>query len=159
FVTNYNSVITAIDADVKYDAQTNTAGVLLGDTSIVGIQDQLRNLVTGVVAGANPKLNNLSARGITSDDTGQLQINSSQLTRVLPGQVSGVTLADVRRLFATAGTSTNPGVTFVNATNATKPSATAYGVDITQAALQATVTADTTPSLSIASGNNTFTLT
>jgi flagellar hook-associated protein 2 len=159
FVTNYNSVITTIDADVKYDAQTNTAGVLLGDTSIVGIQDQLRNLVTGVVAGANPKLNNLSALGITSDDTGQLQINSSQLNKVLSGQVSGVTLADVRRLFAPAGTSTNPGVTFVNATNATKPSATAYGVDITQAALQATLTADTTPSLSITSGNNTFTLT
>jgi flagellar hook-associated protein 2 len=77
---------------------------------------------------------------------------------VLSGQVSGVTLADVRRLFAPSGQSTNPGVIFVNATSATRSSASPYGVDITQAARQATLIANTVPTLPITAGNNAFTI-
>lgn len=94
FVTAYNGVISTIANDISYDPGTKKAGVLLGDPSIVGIEDQLRGLATSPVAGANPKLSSLSALGITGDDGGQLQINDAQLTRVLSGQVgSGTSLA------------------------------------------------------------------
>jgi flagellar hook-associated protein 2 len=161
FVTAYNSVISTIADDVRYDPSTKSAGVLLGDPSVVNIEDQLRSLVTDPVAGANPKLNNLAALGITSDASGQLQLNTGTLNKVLSGQVSGVSLDDVRSLFASGGRSTNPAVTFVNATAATKASATPYGVEVTQAAQQATLTAGTALGANpqVTSGNNTFTLT
>ncbi len=161
FVTNYNNVISTISNDIRYDPQTRQAGVLLGDPSILNIENQLRELVTAPVAGANPKLNSLIALGLTGDATGQLQVDGGRLSDVLAGKVSGVTLTDVRNLFAAGGQSTSGGVTFLNATAATKPSATPYGVDVTQAALQATLTGDTqlaqyTP---VTAPGNTFTLT
>jgi flagellar hook-associated protein 2 len=157
FVSAYNGVIDTIANDTSYDAQTKKAGVLLGDPSIVGIETQLRDLATAPVAVANAKLNSLSALGITPDANGHLQVNDGQLTSVLSGQVSGVSLSDVRNLFALSGQSTNPGVAFANATAATK--AATYGVVITQAARQAAVTADAAPpSLTFGAGN-TFTLT
>jgi len=161
FVTAYNSVMSTISNDVSYDPQTQTAGALLGDPSILNIQNQIQSLVTQPVSGANPKLNNLSALGLTLDASGQLQVDSTTLNNVLSGNVSGVTLSDVRNLFAVGGQSTNAGVTFVNSTSATKPSATPYGVDITQAAQQATLTAGTSLSSNtvVSSGSNTFTLT
>jgi flagellar hook-associated protein 2 len=160
FVTAYDSVISTIANDVSYDPATNKAGVLLGDPSVLNIENQLRGLVIAPVAGANPKLNSLSALGLTSDASGQLQIDSNRLNNVLSGNVSGVTLSDVRNLFAVAGQSTNPGVAFANATSATKPSATPYGVVVTRAALQAVLSGAAlgqyTP---VTSGSNSFTLT
>ncbi len=160
FVTDYNSVMSTIGNDTSYDPSTNTAGVLLGDPSILNIESQLSNLVVAPVSGANPNLNSLSALGITSDANGQLEIDSTTLNNVLSGNVSGVTLNDVRNLFAVGGQSNNAGVTFVNATSATKPSATPYSVDVTQAALQPVLTADTplAQSTRVTGGSNTFTL-
>ena len=161
FVTGYNGVISTIASDVSYDPSTNTAGVLLGDPSILNIENQLRNLVLQPVAGANPNLNNLTALGITTDSSGQLQIDSTTLTNVLSGKVSGVTLNDVRDLFSVGGTSSNVGVTFVNATSATKASTAPYGVVITQAAQQATLQASSTLGANtvVNPGSNTFVLT
>jgi flagellar hook-associated protein 2 len=160
FVTAYNSVISTIAGDVSYDPSTNKAGVLLGDPSILNIENQLRDLVIQPVAGANPKLNSLSALGITSDASGQLQVNSGTLNNVLSGKVSGVTLADVRNLFAVGGQSTGAGVAFANATGATKPSATPYGVVVTGAARPAVLTGAALGQFTpVTSGSNTFTLT
>jgi flagellar hook-associated protein 2 len=161
FVTAYNTVLTTIAGDVHYDPSTNTAGPLLGDPSILNIENQLRDLTTEPVGGVNPKLNSLAALGITSDATGQLQIDTTQLGNILSGKVSGVTPDDVSKLFALGGESTNPGVAFVNSTAATKASTSPYGVVITTAATQAQLTADTAlpGSPQIAAGNNTFTLT
>jgi flagellar hook-associated protein 2 len=160
FVSAYNSVMSTIASDVSYDPTTNTAGVLLGNSSILNIQNQLLNLAISPVAGANPKLSSLSALGITSDDTGQLQINSTTLNNVLSGNVSGVTIGDVRNLFTLGGQSTNVGVAFANATSATRASATAYGVVVTKAALQAALTGSALgANTQVASGSNTFTLT
>jgi len=161
FVTDYNGVLSTIASDVSYDPSTKTAGPLLGDPSILNIENQLRDLVLQPVSGANPKLNNLPALGLTSDASGQLQVDSTTLNNVLSGKVSGVTLNDVRTLFAVGGVSTNAGVTFVNATSATQASATPYGVVITQAAQQATLQATSAlgPNTVVTTGNNSFVLT
>jgi flagellar hook-associated protein 2 len=160
FVTAYNAVINTIANDVSYDPSTKRAGVLLGDPSVLNIENQLRDLVIQPVTGANPKLNSLSALGVTSNAGGQLSIDGTTLNNVLSGKVSGVTLNDVRKLFAVGGQSTNAGVAFANATSATKASAAPYGVVVTGAARQAVLTGTAlganTP---VTSGGNTFTLT
>jgi flagellar hook-associated protein 2 len=106
-------------------------------------------------------LNALAALGVRLDDHGHLNIDDARLSAALAGQTTGVSLNDVRSLFALSGTSTNNGIQFVVASSRTQPTTTGYQVEITQAATQASLTA-TTPlvdSTAIDSGNNSLTLT
>src|SRR5262249_49895368 len=68
FVQAYNDVISYIDKQASYDAQTKTAGVLLGNGSATSIEDSVRRAISNVVGGVNPLLNRLSALGITTND-------------------------------------------------------------------------------------------
>ena len=162
FVSDFNSLMSTIDQEVSYDPQSGQAGLLLGNVDATNIQNQLRNLVGGVVSAANSKLNNLGALGIRFDNTGQLQVNQATLNNVLEGNVSGVTLNDVKALFALTGSSTTTGVSFAGGSDKTQASSAGpYQVNITQAARQASITATGTlgATTSITSANNSFNLT
>ena len=160
FVSDYNSLMSFINQDDSYDATTNTAGPLFGNSDISQIVHQLQNMVQGVVPGANPKANQLGALGITFDSSGQLQVNDTTLGNVLNGGISGVSLTDIKNLFGMSAASNNPGVTFIAGSNQTKASTTPYTVNITHAATQASITATNSvpTSTQIDSSNDTFTL-
>lgn len=143
FVESFNGLMDYIDQQVRYDAASDTAGLLLGNRSAVQIQDQVRRAVTDVVPGLPTTANRLSAIGISVTDKGHLQINSARLDDVLNGRVPGVTAQDVMKLFSLSGDSSHPQVQFILGSSKTKPSATPYEIDITQAAERATLTAGT----------------
>ena len=142
FVSAYNDVLQSIDSQSTFDPTTGTAGLLLGNSSSAGIEQQLRGVLGNVVQGVNANLNNLSALGISTGSNGQLTVDQSQLNAVLAGQVPGVSFNDVQRLFGFTATSTNPGIQFVTVGTNTLPSTTVpYQVNVTQAAAQARITA------------------
>lgn len=143
FVDSFNDVMTFIDAQVKYDSKTDRGGVLLGNRTVIEIQDKLRSSILDVVPGANPRLNRLTSLGITVGDDGKLVLNETKLQDILNGKVAGVSETDVRKLFALDGTSTNNGVNFLLGGTKTKDSTTPYQIDITQAAERASITAGT----------------
>jgi flagellar capping protein FliD len=160
-IDSFNGVMEFIDNLVSYDKETQKAGVLLGNRSVIGIQDQVRDIMTQTVAGLPSLMNRLGALGVTITDKGRLVVNTTKLDDALAGRVTGVTLDDVRRLFTLAGKSTNSGIQFVTGSAKTKAAANPYQVDVTQAATQAKMTA-TTPlaaSTVISASNNTFTIT
>jgi flagellar hook-associated protein 2 len=160
FVQGFNDLMQYIDQQVQYDPATNTGGPLLGDQTVTSIQEQVRSIVEGVVPGVNPQMNQLQALGITVDDNGQLVLDQSKLSAVLSGQVSGVSLQDVRNLFTMAAQSTNPSIQFISGSDKTVASTTPYQVDLSQAATQASFQA-TNPlaaSTVLDSSNNTFTI-
>jgi flagellar capping protein FliD len=160
-IDSFNGVMEFIDSLVSYDKETQKAGVLLGNRSVIGIQDQVRDIMTQTVAGLPSLMNRLGALGVTITDKGRLVVNTTKLDDALAGRVTGVTLDDVRRLFTLAGKSTNSGIQFVTGSAKTKAAANPYQVDVTQAATQAKMTA-TTPlaaSTVISASNNTFTIT
>lgn len=161
FVDAYNDLLKFVDEQVRYDPETKKAGVLLGNRRVTGLEDEVRRAVTGAVAGVNPLANRLSVLGITINAQGRLDSNQGRLDSVLNGQVAGVAVEDVRRLFALAGSSTNAGVQFVTGSPLTKASPSPLQVDLSQAAEQATLTA--TDALAAATvidnTNNTITLT
>jgi flagellar hook-associated protein 2 len=161
FVQAYNGLSQAIKSQTSYDSQTGIAAPLLGNSDMLQMQNQLNDILGGAVAGGNPRMNNLGALGITLDDQGQLQVDQTKLSNALSGQVTGVTLNDVRNLFALAGNSNNVGVQFITGSSKTKASATPYQVNVTQAATQgsATVTNPLAASTVITANNNTFNLT
>ncbi|HZT83021.1 MAG TPA: flagellar filament capping protein FliD, partial [Gemmataceae bacterium] len=136
-------------------------GPLLGNQSAVSIQETIRRAATDVVAGIAQQVNHLSAIGITTNEQGHLDLDESRLDAALSGQVSGVTLAGIRSLFALGGSSTNPGVQFVTGSDKTKAPASPVQVDVTQAATQGSMTATNALAAStvIDSTNNTFTIT
>lgn len=161
FVTAYNDLMSKVDELTAYDSQSGQGGPLLGNRSATQIQDSIRAAVSDVVAGLGPQANRLSILGISTDDNGRLVLNDATLTDVLAGNKPGVTLADVRRIFALSAASTNPGFQFITGSTKTKASATPYTVQITQAAEQARVTAASVlaASTTIDATNNTFALT
>lgn len=82
FATAYSSLAALIKTDTKYDASTKKAGVLQGDSSIVGIQNQLRAMLTST-SGASSAYARLSDAGFEIQQDGSLSVNSSKLDKAL----------------------------------------------------------------------------
>jgi flagellar hook-associated protein 2 len=153
FVTAYNAVHDYITQQTKYDPTGANTGVLLGNSDVLALQNALTNTLSNTVGGVNTSANQLSAAGLQFNSSGDLTFNSSTLTATLNGQTPGVSPTDIKNLFATSGTSDNPGVTFVAGNTNTQPTAgTPYEVQVTAPATRATVVASGPP-------NNTITIT
>ncbi|MBI1832806.1 MAG: flagellar filament capping protein FliD, partial [Planctomycetes bacterium] len=159
FVNAFNGLMADIDDKMSYNADTQQAGPLLGNRQVQSIQEQVRGAVTDIVAGANPKLNHLGALGLRLGDNGRIGIDEAKLSSVLNGGVDGVSIGDVRKLFALTGTTSNPGVQFATGSAKTVASTTPYTVQITQAADRASLTASTAASASTVIDNTNNSLT
>lgn len=142
FVQKYNDLMTYLNQQTAYDAKIQKGGLLFGNRTAIQIQDDLRRLVSDVIPGLPNRFNRLSALGITLTDQGTLTFDSNRLDAVLQGQVAGVTLEDVKRLFAFTGQSTNGGIQFLVGSNQTDSSGVPIQVDITRAAEQASLLAN-----------------
>ncbi len=168
FVNAFNGLIDFVDEQQQFDAETNTAGLLLGNRSLIEIRDTVSQTINVAVAGANPLMNRLSAVGIQFSDQGKLTIQGSKLNDALNGGIEGVTIDDVAKLMGDFGESNTPGIRFLTATRDTQPSPTLveggvtkvqpYTVSITRAAARAQIagTQAVADSVIIGSGNNTF---
>ncbi len=143
FVEAFNGVMQFIDTQSKVGIDGAASGLLQGNRTARQLQQEIRSTVLGVVPGANSKANRLSALGITVTDQGRLAVDMARVTSALEGDVEGVTEADVRRLFALDGQSTNPALSFILGSTKTQASTTPYDVEITQAATRAELTAGT----------------
>jgi flagellar hook-associated protein 2 len=129
FVARYNDVMAAIDKQFTYNEDTGEVGTLLGDSSLLFVQNRLRARLGAAVDGTTGDLRLLSALGIRSDAKGQLQIDESKLDKVI-----GEDWEAVRRLFSRTGGSSNKLITFVSAAAGTRNTESGYDIDITQAA-------------------------
>ena len=158
FVTSFNAVMDYIDDQTKYDDETETAGLLLGDSATNTIRDQLRNTLSRTVANLDGNANRLSSIGITFDEKSRLQIESSKLNKALNGELNGVEIEDVRKLFSLDAEPTSPYISFVYGTNATEVSTDPWQVNITQAAERASISADSAIGSSIVIGSKQKTI-
>lgn len=83
FVEKYNSIISYIKANNRYDSETKTAGVFFGDTVARSVWDDLRKVMTGAVTGLPDTMNRLLHIGITSNTEGVFSLDSSKLKTAL----------------------------------------------------------------------------
>ena len=158
FVESFNDLMEYIDEQVRYDAETENAGILVGNRSVLSIQETVRNEVLAAVPGLGSSANRLGAIGISVNDAGRLVVDSARLDDVLSGRDPTVTSLDLQRLFALTGESTNPGIRFLGGSTRTEVSAAGYQVDISQAAERATVTAPNALASSIVIDNTNNTI-
>lgn len=154
FLGAYNDALEFINNLGKYDAESQTAGILMGDSTLQTIESRMRNAIGATVAGLDQSLNALSAIGIRTDSTGQLTIkDSGKLTAALADDYDAVI-----KLFTDAGTSTSEGITFISGSSTIIGGST-FAVEITQAATHGylqglTITDPTATPLSLTTANN-----
>ncbi len=90
FVSAYNTLEAQISKLGSYDATTKTAGAMLGDSLLTGIESQLRRTLSGAVAGANGASQTLAGIGITTQADGSLKLDEAKLKTALTGNFDGV---------------------------------------------------------------------
>jgi len=92
FVTAYNAVNQALNQITSYDKNTQTAGLLQGDSTAVNLQNTLRMALQSVASGsaAGGSLRTLSDVGITVagglgnlNPTGDLSVDTDKLNKAL----------------------------------------------------------------------------
>lgn len=92
FVTSYNSLMTLMRNDTKYDDANKTAGALQGDSTAVGLQSQLRN-ITAAGSTLGGKFGRLSDLGLDIGADGTIKVNDTKLTSALGS------MSDLKNLF------------------------------------------------------------
>ncbi|TVS19491.1 MAG: hypothetical protein EA424_08285 [Planctomycetaceae bacterium] len=143
FVDSFNSLMGYIDDQVRYDAAAQQSSPLLGERSVVNIQDTVRRAVMGTVAGLPSEWNRLTAIGISVTDRGRLVLDNAKLDAAMSASGEGQELGGLQRLFGLTGVSDNPGVRFLLAGSKTQVANHPIQVDITSPATRASVVAAT----------------
>lgn len=78
FVTAYNALNKTLADLTRYDAATKTAGLFQGDSSVVGLQNVLRNMLGSSSLGATSQ--RLTDVGLERQLDGSLTINTTKLS-------------------------------------------------------------------------------
>jgi flagellar hook-associated protein 2 len=83
FIANYNGLVDTFNALGSYDAATESAGLLLGDSTLRGIQNAIRQEISSSVSGLSGSFSTLAELGITTDDEGKFSLDSDALNTLL----------------------------------------------------------------------------
>lgn len=138
FVKAYNETLDLVKKYNFFDAETYDTGPLFGNATVNALTSELMSVVSDTVAGAPSEMSMLAQVGITLDPTGsgRLVLKESALEEALNSR-----LADVERLFRVMGSTSDPRLRYVIATNKTKATGIPLTVHVTQVATQARATA------------------
>ncbi len=93
FAAAYTAIYKLIAADTKYDATNRVGGILQGDSSAVGLQNQLRALASGT-SGASSTFAHLSDVGLSIQADGSMTLDSTKADNALTN------LTEVTKLFS-----------------------------------------------------------
>ncbi|HEV2971146.1 MAG TPA: flagellar filament capping protein FliD [Pirellulales bacterium] len=97
FVDTYNTLHSSLASDTSYNTTTNTGAILQGDGSLLQVDTDLSNLLSGTVSGAG-SIQSLAALGITVAQDGSLQLDSNQLQNEISTNPQAV-----QQFFTTSG--------------------------------------------------------
>jgi flagellar hook-associated protein 2 len=91
FVTAYNALESSISSLRGYDPTTKTAGPMLGDALLSGIQNEVRSALYGIVNTGSATYTSLASVGITTKSDGTLSLNPAKLQTALTAAPGAVT--------------------------------------------------------------------
>ncbi len=83
FVDAYNTLVQAIQPLGSYDQTTQTAGPMLGDAVLSGIQNELRSSLYGLVNTGSSTYSSLASVGITTKSDGTLTLDKTKFQTAL----------------------------------------------------------------------------
>ena len=88
FVASYNSAVQIISQLGAFDAEAGVGGQLQGDAGLRAIENDLRRAISDPVGGID--IGTLAEIGITTDSTGKLVIDNSELDEVINNDFTAV---------------------------------------------------------------------
>lgn len=148
FIKSYNDLNTAMAKLTSYDPDTKAAGLLLGDSTALSIQSQLRKQMGAPITGLTGNLTTLSQLGVSFQKDGSLSLDSTKLDKAISANFS-----DVAGLFAALGKTTDSTVSFTSSTSATQ--AGTYPLTVTNMATQGTLKGNSALPASTVIGSDT----
>lgn len=90
FVAAYNTLQQQMATLSRYDPSTKSAGPMLGDSMLRGLDSQIRRLLTERVPGVTGSYTTLSSLGIRTTATGTLQLNAADFQTALAADPAAV---------------------------------------------------------------------
>lgn len=87
-VDAYNSYVSTASSLSSYDTSSGTAGVLLGDTTLTSVQNQIGAVLSGSVQGNS--IGTLANLGITRNPDGTLNLDTTKLASAFQSNPSAV---------------------------------------------------------------------
>jgi len=144
FVDAYNTALTFINDQMKFDSKTQTSGLLSSDATVRSIQSQLSSKILASVPGLKSDRNSLVLAGVAPDDKGKLVIDDAKLSSLLSTSPTAV-----RDVFAATGSGSVASLSFLVAGLDTVSGT--YAANITTAAAKAGVLGTTDLSSGIGS--------
>lgn len=124
FVASYNELVATMKSLGDYRADTQTAGVLLGDPALRSVETRLRQVLGQVVEGTGGAYRSLADIGIATQRDGTLSLNANKLQSALDSDFDSV-----GRLFATSGRASDSLATYHSASAATRAGSYSLQVD------------------------------
>lgn len=83
FVATYNELMTVFNTLTNYNAETETRGLLSGDSTLNVLESQIRRIANGVNSSADPALNSLGFIGVATNKDGTIKLDDTKLTNAL----------------------------------------------------------------------------
>ena len=90
FVTAYNTLQSALASLGSYNATSGTAGPMMGDALLSGVQNEVRSVLYSVVNTGSSTYSSLASIGVTTNSDGSLSVNSTTLSAALNSDFSAV---------------------------------------------------------------------
>jgi flagellar hook-associated protein 2 len=90
FVSAYNTMQSSLASLGSYDSSTNTAGPMMGNPLLLGIQNELNSALYSIVDTGSSTYDSLASIGITTNSDGSLSLNGSTLSTALSADYSAV---------------------------------------------------------------------
>lgn len=90
FVDAYNTLVQAIQPLGSYDQTTSTAGPMLGDATLQGVQSDIRSALYSLVNTGSSTYNSLASVGITTNKDGTLSFNKTSFQTALASAPTAV---------------------------------------------------------------------
>ena len=157
FVDAFNELKGFTDDLSGYAAETEQAGLLLGDSTIRSIQSQVRALISQPIAGLNGKYRSLTELGVNTDRNNGylLEFNTTQFQKAI-----GEERESIVGILAKTGSTTDSQIVYVN--DSVNTYAGTYDINLTQLATQAKYTSasldllDFSSPVTIDDSNNSF---
>ena len=156
FIDSFNELKVLSDELTKFDVENGEAGLLLGDSTLRGVNTGIRAIMNSLVDGIEgSSFRSLAEVGIATNQNNNflLELDEARFSAAVSESPDGI-----RSLFATNTASTDPQVEVFNTGLSTQ--AGSYAVNIIQLATQGSYTGDTTAGLAgpltVTNLNSTF---
>lgn len=90
FVNAYNTLQSTAKTLTSYDADTNTAAALVGDSTLRNLQTRIRQALTTPQDGGTNDMKVLTEIGVAFQKDGTIAIDATKLDKALAGNLKGV---------------------------------------------------------------------